>query len=201
MAPRGIGTMIAMQISGHILSRVDARLPILVGMLLLAYALNWMSNFTADVGAQEIVLSGMVQGLGLGFIFVPLSAVTFSTLAPEFRGDGTSLYSLLRNVGSSVGIALAFAYQDYGTKMAHSVLAENVNAFNPALIEYVNSSNGLNGVNALLGVESELQRQSAVMGMLGDFHYMALGVLCAIPMLLFLRPGRLGKSNHDAVMD
>lgn len=201
MAPRGIGTMIAMQISGHILSRVDARLPILVGMLLLAYALHWMSNFTADVGAQEIVLSGMVQGLGLGFIFVPLSAVTFSTLAPEFRGDGTSLYSLLRNVGSSVGIALAFAYQDYGTKMAHSVLAENVNAFNPALIEYVNSSNGLNGVNALLGVESELQRQSAVLGMLGDFHYMALGVLCAIPMLLFLRPGKLGQSSHDAVMD
>ena len=142
-----------------------------------------------------------MQGLGLGFIFVPLSAVTFSTLAPEFRGDGTSLYSLLRNVGSSVGIALAFAYQDYGTKMAHSVLAENVNAFNPALIEYVNSSNGLNGVNALLGVESELQRQSAVLGMLGDFHYMALGVLCAIPMLLFLRPGKLGQSSHDAVMD
>ena len=80
-------------------------------------------------------------------------------------------------------------------------LAENVNAFNPALIEYVNSSNGLNGVNALLGVESELQRQSAVLGMLGDFHYMALGVLCAIPMLLLLRPGKLGQSSHDAVMD
>ncbi|MFT6577788.1 MAG: DHA2 family multidrug resistance protein [Zhongshania sp.] len=202
MAPRGLGTMIAMQISGRILHRVDARLPILIGMVLLAYALYWMSNFSADVGTREIVLSGMVQGLGLGFIFVPLSAVTFSTLAPEYRGEGTSLYSLLRNVGSSVGIALAFAYQDYGTKMAHAVLAENITPFNPALIEYVNSSNGFNAASALVGVESELQRQSAVIGMLGDFHYMAIGVVCAIPLLLLLRPGKLGDDSSEiAVMD
>ncbi|WP_339675684.1 DHA2 family efflux MFS transporter permease subunit [uncultured Zhongshania sp.] len=201
MMPRGIGTMIAMQISGHILNRVDARLPIFFGMLLLAIALYWMSTFSLDVGAQEIVYSGMIQGLGLGFIFVPLSAVTFSTLAPKYRGEGTSLFSLLRNVGSSVGIALAFAYQDYGTKMAHSVLAENITPFNPALIEYINSSGSVNSMNALLSVEAELQRQSAVIGMLGNFHYMAIGVLCAIPLILLLRPGKLGESGHESVMD
>jgi MFS transporter, DHA2 family, multidrug resistance protein len=198
MAPRGIGTMIAMQLSVRILHRFDARLPILCGMILLAYSLHWMSNFNADVGTQEVVLSGMLQGMGLGFIFVPLSAVTFSTLAPEYRGDGTSLYSLLRNIGSSVGIALAFAYQDYGTKMAHAVLAENITPFNPALIEYVNSSNGLNAAGALLGVESELQRQSAVIGMLGDFHYMAIGVVCAIPFLLLLRPPKMSENEKES---
>lgn len=200
MAPRGIGTMIAMLISGQILHRVDARLPILFGMILLAYALFWMSNFSLDIGTQEIIISGVVQGLGLGFIFVPLSALTFSTLAPEYRGEGTSLFSLLRNVGSSVGIALAFAYQDYGTKMAHSVLAENITPFNPALIEYVNSSNGLNAVNALAGVELELQRQSAVIGMLGDFHYMAIGVVCAMPLLLILRPRKPAADASDLVV-
>ena len=170
-------------------------------MLLLAIALYWMSTFSLDVGAQEIVYSGMIQGLGLGFIFVPLSAVTFSTLAPKYRGEGTSLFSLLRNVGSSVGIALAFAYQDYGTKMAHSVLAENITPFNPALIEYINSSGSVNSMNALLSVEAELQRQSAVIGMLGNFHYMAIGVLCAIPLILLWRPGKLGESGHESVMD
>ncbi|MBW2939746.1 DHA2 family efflux MFS transporter permease subunit [Zhongshania aquimaris] len=201
MMPRGVGTMIAMQISGYILNRVDARLPIFFGMLLLAIALSWMSTFNLDVGAQEVIYSGLVQGLGLGFIFVPLSAVTFSTLAPKYRGEGTSLFSLLRNVGSSVGIALAFAYQDYGTKMAHSVLVENINPFNPALIKYVDSFAGVNSVNAMVSIEVELQRQSAVIGMLGDFHYMAIGVLCAIPLILLLRPGKLDESGHESVMD
>jgi len=201
MAPRGVGTMIAMQISGRIINRMDTRIPILIGMLLLAYSLHWMSTFSPDVGLIDIVLSGVIQGMGLGFIFVPLSAATFSSLAPQYRGDGTALYSLLRNVGSSAGIALAFAYQDYGTKMAHSVLVENINPYNPAVIEYLNSSTGLLGISSLMQIEGEIQRQAAVIGMLGNFHYMAYGVLFAIPFLLLLRPGKADDSLESAVMD
>ncbi|MEC9356275.1 MAG: DHA2 family efflux MFS transporter permease subunit [Pseudomonadota bacterium] len=197
MAPRGIGTMIAMQISGRILRRVDARLPILVGMLLLAYALYWMSKFSLDVPSSHIVWSGFVQGLGVGFVFVPLSTLSFATLPHAYRSDGTSLYALLRNVGSSVGIALAFAYQTYGTRMAHSVLVENVNPYNPALIGYVNGDTGLMGLSGLLQIEAEAQRQAAMIGMLGDFHYMAIGVLLGIPLLLLLKPVKHDQPDAD----
>ena len=197
MAPRGVGTMIAMLMAGRLLNRMDARLPILFGLLLLAYSLYWMSKFTLDVPASQIVWSGFLQGLGMGFVFVPLSTATFSTLAHEYRSDGTSLYSLLRNVGSSMGIALAFAYQDYGTKVAHSVLSENINLYNPAVIEYLNPHGGLQGMEGLLQLEIQVQQQAAVIGILGDFHYMALGVCLAIPLLLLLRPEKHAKETVE----
>ena len=179
--------MLAMQISGRLLERCDGRLIIGAGLLLLALSLHQMSRFSIDVPASAIISSGFIQGLGLGCIFVPLSAIAFSTLRPELRGEGTALYSLLRNVGSSVGIALAFAYQDYGTKMAHSVLVENINPFNPALLGVVNSHVGVLGAASVFNLEVEIQRQSAVIGMLGVFHYMTYGVLLALPFLLLFK--------------
>lgn len=195
MAPRGIGTLIAMQIAGRLVARIDPRWPILVGLLLLSYSLHWMAGFSPNVPTRDIIGSGFVQGLGLGAIFVPLSAVTFSTLAPAYRSDGTALYSLLRNVGSSVGIALAFAYQDYGTKMAHSVLVEEINPFNPALLGYISGDQSLLNAAGLLQIESEIQRQAATIGMLGDFHYMAIGVLLALPLLLLIKPRKFSREE------
>lgn len=198
MAPRGLGTMIAMQLAGRWMRRLDPRVPILVGVLCLAYALHWMSQFSLDVSMHDLIWSGVIQGLGIGFVFVPLSAITFSTLSHEYRSDGTALYSLLRNVGSSVGIAAAFAYMDFGTKMAHAALVEHVNPYNPALMQYLNAQNGLaGGVMGLLQVEAEAQRQAAVIGMLGDFHYMSIGVLIGIPLLLLLKPARHPPSESE----
>lgn len=190
MAPRGIGTMIGMHFSGLLLRRIDPRIPIGVGFILVALAMSWMSHFTLQVPPWEVVMSGFLQGLGMGLIFVTLSTVTFSTLPSEMRGEATSLYSLMRNVGSSVGIAAVFAYQDYGAKMARSVLVENFNYANPALISYLNLQNGLEGAEALLQLSIELERQAALIGMLGNFHYLALGALLSLPMILLLKPRR-----------
>jgi DHA2 family multidrug resistance protein len=197
MAPRGVGTMVAMLIAGRSLRWVDGRVPILIGLSLLSYSLHWMSTFSPDVPTSSIVYSGLVQGLGLGCVFVPLSTVTFSTLPAQFRSDGTALYSLLRNVGSSVGIALAFAYQDFGTKMARSVLVEEINPFNPAVLGYINSNTTLQGASGLVQVGAEIQRQAATIGMLGVFHYMAIGVLLSIPLLLLLKPKKISQQEME----
>lgn len=197
LAPRGIGTMVSMMIAGRLLERCDGRLIIGAGLLCLAVSLHQMSTFTVDVPGSAVVWSGFIQGLGLGGIFVPLSAITFSSLSPAIRGEGTALYSLIRNVGSSVGIALAFAYQDYGTKMAHSVLVENINPFNPALVGALSSHSGVLGAVSIMNVEAELQRQAAVIGMLGVFHYMTFGVLLALPFLLLLKPKKAPRSEES----
>lgn len=188
IAPRGVGTMIAMMISGVLLQRVDARLIIGAGFLLLSIAMHWMSNFSLQVPASHVVWSGFIQGAGMGLVFVTLSTATFASLPSALRSDATALYSLLRNVGSSIGIAMVFAYQDYGTKMARSVLVENITFYNPAIIEYLNPATGTKGMDALLQLGAEVERQAAVIGMLGNFHYLSLAVLLALPLLLLMRP-------------
>ncbi|MGD9788834.1 MAG: DHA2 family efflux MFS transporter permease subunit, partial [Sulfuricellaceae bacterium] len=104
LAPRGVGTMIAMITVGKLSGKVDPRYKIFLGLILTTLSLWEMTRFTTDVSGWDIVRTGIIQGLGLGFIFVPLSTITFSTLAPRYRNEGTALFSLMRNIGSSIGI-------------------------------------------------------------------------------------------------
>src|SRR5689334_9528255 len=105
-APSGAGTMIAMLFAGRLLKHVDARLMLLAGFVVSAFALWQMMQYTIVLSESDIVWPGVIQGFGLGLVFVPLSALTFSTLTPALRADGTATYSLMRNIGSSIGISI-----------------------------------------------------------------------------------------------
>ena len=109
MMPRGIGTMAAMLVVGRITGRIDSRLIVSTGLGLGALSMWEMSLFSLDVGAQAIMWTGVLQGFGLGLVFVPLSATAFSTLAPALRTDGAAVFSLLRNLGSSIGVSVMTA--------------------------------------------------------------------------------------------
>src|SRR5689334_7876449 len=101
LGPRGIGTMGAMMVVGRLIGRVDTRLLLAVGLGLTAWSFYAMTGWTPDVSQTTIVVIGVIQGIGLGFLFVPLSTVTLSTLSPERRAEGAGLYNLSRNIGSS----------------------------------------------------------------------------------------------------
>lgn len=109
MGPRGIGTMAAMMIVGQLVGRVDTRLLVVIGMGLTAWPMYEMTGWTPDVSQTTIIVNGLIQGAGLGFLFVPLSTAALSTLAPEQRTEGAGLYNLSRNIGSSVGISVVTA--------------------------------------------------------------------------------------------
>jgi DHA2 family multidrug resistance protein len=132
MAPRGIGTMAAMLMVGRLLNFVDARAIMALGFTLTAIALYMMTGMTLDMNSHVIIVSGVIQGLGIGFTFVPLSAVAFATLAPDLRNDGTPIFSLLRNIGSSVGISIVQAMLTSGTARAHAELASDITPGNLA---------------------------------------------------------------------
>src|SRR3712207_6104215 len=106
LAPRGVGTLISMAITGRIIGRVDPRLLIAVGLGLTAISLWQMTGFSLGMGMAPVIVSGVVQGLGLGLIFVPLNMIAFATLAPRLRTDASSLITLIRSLGSSVGISM-----------------------------------------------------------------------------------------------
>ena len=167
----------------------DLRAIMALGFTLTAIALYMMTGMTLDMNSHIIITSGVIQGLGIGFTFVPLSAVAFATLAPDLRNDGTPIFSLLRNIGSSVGISIVQAMLTSGTARAHAELATDITAGNlafqslPAAVNPATSA-GLAVINGLV------DRQAAMMAYLDDFRFMLALTLVSLPLLLLIRKAR-----------
>ena len=130
MGPRGVGTMASMLIVGRMVGRVDTRTLLAFGLALTAWSFYQMTGWTPDISQESIIVVTMVQGFGLGFLFVPLSAATLSTLPANLRTEGAGLYSLFRNIGSSVGISVVNALLTRNTQVNHATIASHVTAVN-----------------------------------------------------------------------
>jgi len=191
LAPRGIGTMLAMTIVGRLIGKVDQRILMLWGLSLTALSLWQMTGFTPAVSTFTIISTGMLQGFGLGFIFVPLSTLAFTTLQPRLRTEAASLFSLVRNVGSSVGISMVTVVLSQSTQTNHAQLAEHANPFNPLYrAPWLPQGWSLTDPAGLALVDQAVTMQAATIAYLNDFRLMMYVTLAAIPMLLFLRPPR-----------
>lgn len=188
-APTGFGTMISMAIVGRLVGRVDFRLLLLAGFSVTAFSLWWMSQYTLVMSQGEIIWPGVIQGIGIGLTFVPLSTATFATLPVAMRAEGTAMYSLMRNIGNSIGISLMQTLLVRNTQTMHSSLATHVDYTNPAFRDpaigmYYNPDTPA----GLLALNNEITRQAGMIAYLNDFWLMYLMVLLSIPLLLFLRP-------------
>ncbi|OUL68004.1 DHA2 family efflux MFS transporter permease subunit [Paraburkholderia hospita] len=198
-APSGAGTMIAMLFAGRLLKHIDARLMLLAGFVISAFALWQMMQYTIVLSESDIVWPGVIQGFGLGLVFVPLSALTFSTLTPALRADGTATYSLMRNIGSSIGISIVQTLLTRNTQVSHSDLAANVTAFNPVVAPILATGSRMD--MAVLDVS--ITQQAAMIAYLNDFKLMFVATLAVIPLVLLIRPSRKvpDESVAHAAMD
>ncbi|VUD65082.1 Multidrug export protein EmrB [Thalassocella blandensis] len=188
LAPRGVGSMCAMILVGRLAGKIDPRFKILFGLLLTSFSLWEMTLYTANTNASEIIRTGIIQGFGLGFIFVPLSTVTFSTLAPRFRNDGTALFSLMRNIGSSIGISIVITYLAQRTQANHAAFADFIHPFNLSLQQGIqNGTLSIQSSTGLAAINSQINAQAATLAYLQDFRLMMWITLAAIPMLLLMR--------------
>jgi DHA2 family multidrug resistance protein len=189
MAPRGIGTALAMIIVGRLSNKVDARAMIFLGLVLTAYSLWQMAQFSVFVPKHLIVTSGAVQGLGLGFIFVPLSTIAYATLAPQHRTEAAGLFSLVRNMGSSIGISIVTTILLSSTQINHAYIGESMSIFNMhPLLDVMPQAMG-NGSNAVMFsfLNAEVTRQASAIAYLNNFRLMMWVVLLAIPLTFLLR--------------
>ena len=188
LAPRGAGTMIAMITVGKLSGKVDPRYKICLGLALTSFSLWEMTHFTTDTAGWDIVRTGITQGLGLGFIFVPLSTITFSTLAPHYRNEGTALFSLLRNLGSSIGISVVITYLAQRTQANHAAFADYINPYSLALRQAIEAGpHDLASPQGLAVLDGEVTRQAATLAYLQDFRLMMWITLAAIPLIVLLR--------------
>lgn len=187
LAPRGAGTMVAMFLVGRLVGRVDPRLLILNGLVLTAVSLWQMASFSLQTGENLIVWSGVLQGFGLGFIFVPLSTIAFATLEQRHRTEAAGLFSLVRNIGSSIGISVIVTLLSRNMQINHAVLAEQVTNYNPLYrAPYLPRTWDTHSVHGLVALNAEITQQAAMIAYADDFRFMMLVTLLAIPMLLLL---------------
>jgi len=200
MAPRGAGTMFAMFLAGRLLGRLDARLIIAIGLTMAGWSLYDMSLYTPDVSENRMIVSGFVQGTGMGLLFVPLSTITFATLPPHFHTVGTALYSLLRSLGSSIGISIIISLLLRGTQVNHAVLAEQINPFNP-LTRHLPGPWSLDHATGLALIDAEITRQATAIAFSNDFWLMMFVTLAALPLLLLMRPPKHQAAGPAVVAD
>ena len=197
MAPRGLGTMLAMMVVGKFVHRIDLRLIMAFGFSLTAFSLYQMTHITLDMDSTLVITSGFIQGMGIGFTFVPLSAVTFATLAPGLRNEGTPVYSLLRNIGSSVGISIVQALLTEGVARAHSQLSTDVNYANQVLQALPAAMNGLTS-SGLAMIDMEVSRQASMIAYVDDFRIMMWVTLLTKPLRLLMRPAQTAAATAPA---
>ena len=196
MGPRGVGTMISMILVGKLVQIVDARILVTVGLLLTAGSLHFMTQFSPQMGSGPVIWTGVMQGVGLGLVFVPLTTIAFATIPNHFRADATSLFSLVRNIGSSIGISIVSVMLARNVQINHAELGANISRYNPNLTNLIPQGN-----LATLGQLDALVNQQALMiSYNNDFKLMMLVTLCAIPLSLLLRAPKSAPAPGQMAM-
>jgi DHA2 family multidrug resistance protein len=211
LGTRGIGTFFAMMAVGRLLGRFDARILVFIGLVLATGSLWVMVGWSPETSATAIAVDSVAQGLGLGFVFVPLNTVAFATLPGDLRTDGTAIWTLIRNLGSSVGISLIIAQLTNMMTVFHSQLAEHITPFNdglrmPDVVGKISTmGNGLRSIDAIVS------QQAAIMAYSNDFLIMTFVSLSAFPLLFLIRSPKSANAAaaargakdeaHAAVMD
>ena len=189
LAPRGAGTMVSMLLVGRLVRIVDARILVLTGLALTAWSLDMMAGFTIGMGMGPLISSGIVQGLGFGLVFVPLTTLAYATLAAKYRTDGTALFNLVRNIGSSIGISIVTAALIRLSQINHVELGSAITAFNPVVAMQMPSL--LTGdPQALALMNLQVTQQSLMISYLDDFKLMMYITLAAMPIVLLLTPAK-----------
>ena len=202
-APRGIGTLFSMLIAGRLTGKVDARLLVGVGVILMGVSLYMMTGFAIDQPSRPVIVSGVVQGLGLGLIFVPLQTLAFETLSPRIRTTGAALLNLSRNIGGSIGISVVSTELVRLTQVCacrHG--REHHAAHHPDADPHAADDAPVAGPAALAYINAEITRQAVFIAYLDDFKLMMIITFAVLPLLLFMKRGnQVGGWRSAGAMD
>jgi DHA2 family multidrug resistance protein len=204
MAPRGGGTMFAMLVSGRLTNKIDPRLLMLFGYILLGSSIYMQEGWTPSDSVPYMMFTIVLQGAGLGFVFLPLQVVAFYTMSAELRTQGTSLLSLVRNVGSAIGISLTSALLDHQTQYEHADLAQYVTPFSRPLQVGGSISRMLNPASPAGAsmLNSMIQTQAQIIAYIDDYKFLLITTIPAMACLFLMsRPANAQHSKEVHVME
>src|SRR6202165_3897921 len=190
LAPRGVGTMVAMLVVGQLIRLVDARLLIATGLGITGLSLYLMTGFTPDVSQGTLIRTGLMQGFGIGFVFVPLGTVAFRTLAPAVRTQGTGLFNLMRNIGASIGISMMSYLLVRNSAITQAGLVEHVTPYRQVVRDFAHQLN-LATLGGRAALAQMVTAQADAVAFIDNFKLMMFVSFLAIPLVMLVqRPRR-----------
>lgn len=196
LGSRGIGTLITMMAAPRLMRLIESRYLILIGLALTGATLYHMTGFSLDTTQRTIVLTSIAQGVGLGLLFVPITSVAFTTLPSHLRTGGTAMLTLVRNIGSSIGISMVIAQLTSGATAMHARLAEQVTPFNDALqMPDVAANLNLHSDTGRAILDMIVSQQAELLAYLNDYKLLMFLTLGMIPLVWII--GTAKKAAHD----
>jgi DHA2 family multidrug resistance protein len=191
LGSRGVGTLLTMMVAPRLMRMLETRYLILIGLLLTGGTLYVFTGFSLDVTQRTIVITSVVQGVGLGLLFVPITTAAFLTLPGHLRNSGTSILTLVRNIGSSVGISMVIANLTSKTTEMHARIVESVTPFNDALqMPDVTHTLNVHSESGLAMLDGIVSQQAAMIAYLNDFKLLMILTLATMPLVLIIRAAK-----------
>jgi DHA2 family multidrug resistance protein len=188
---RGIGTAAAMLVGGMLANRVAAKYLILSGLACVATSAIFMTHWNADVSGHEIAILTMVNGFGVGIMWVTLTTVTFSTLAPVLRTEGAALFALIRAIGASMGTSIIVTILVRSTQVNYSELRDHINPFNESLQQPGAAAMGnLDFASGIAALQNLVASQAETIAYLNAFSFLVLVAFAAMPLVFLLKSPR-----------
>jgi len=202
--PRGLASFMFMPLVGFLTGRVDARKLLGAGFVITALAMYRISLFSLGVASSDFWVPLLLQGAGLGLIFVPLTTVTNDPIPRERMGNATSIFNLMRNVGASIGISMVETMQVRRAQAHVNILGKYVNPANPKAIQTIDGlralfiSQGKDAATAThqayAAVWGMVQQQAAMLSYNDAFRFLAMMFLLMLPLLFLMRKAKKGKA-------
>ncbi len=198
LGSRGVGTLLTMMAAPRLMRLVESRYLILCGLLLSGGTLYVMTGWSFDTTQYTIVTTSIVQGVGLGLLFVPITNVAFSTLPGNMRNGGAAMTTLLRNIGSSVGISMVIANLTSKTNEMHARITEYVTPFNDALqMPDVASALNMHSDMGRAILDAIVTQQAAMIAYINDYKLLMVLTLAMVPLVLIIGTSKRKLSEQD----
>ena len=195
-SPRGIGSLISMTLVARIIGKVDARWLIGGGLAMTAMGMFIQAGLALNANENLLIFTGIVQGFGSGFVFVPMSITAFSTLSPLLRNEGSSFFALTRGMGASLGLSYLQAMTITNTAQVHSRLTEGLRPDNPVMALRMPDFAFTPGLS-LAAMNGQITRQAVMVSYIDLFWFLGVLGIAILPLVMLLRPPKSSPASKQ----
>jgi DHA2 family multidrug resistance protein len=190
LAPRGVGTLVFITLFSRLMAKSDPRLMLACGFGITGFSFWLMTGWSVTMPTWPMVLSGFIQGMGISLVFIPANLITFATLPPAYRTDASGLVNMMRNLGASIGIAMATFLLSRSVQVNHAELGAEVTRMSvPFDLDRI-TAYGDASAAMVAAADGMINRQAAMIAYINDFLLMAIVSFAAIPLILFLKSAK-----------
>lgn len=194
MAPRGISGMISMMLVGKLINRYDPRLLIILGIFFSVVGTWAGTHYNLTINSFWIIWPLILQGLGMGLVFVPITTVAFATMPDSLRAEAAGIFSLVRTIGSSIGISIVATIYARHIQMAWNQLGGFIQPYNPQLHSYLQSTHlKLNDPTAISLLTRELAQQAQMISFVNVYDFIGWSFIVVLPLVFLIRKTKISK--------